>query len=170
MAKDKIMLDLFEMNLQNLYNSEALILKSLSKMLEHVTDEELREIIKFYDEETLIQKQRLEEISTYLKIKVDIQDGKIIRALIEDIEWLYEEFQKGLLMDVGIVSKLQHIQHFQISAYETALLYAQHLEITHVAKILNKTLDEAYEGDETCSYHAKRLLRKRKVNGKDIEP
>ncbi|MGJ8593876.1 MAG: DUF892 family protein [Aquaticitalea sp.] len=167
MAKAKLMLDLFEKNLQNLYNSEDLILKSFPKMLHHVTDETLKEVVEFYQVLTDAQKERLVEIGAYLKVKIAVSDGNIIRALIEDVTWLYNEFPKGLLMDVGIVSKLKHIQHFQISAYENAVLYAKHLKIREVTELLNKSLEEAYEGDEVCSYHANRLLKNTKINDGD---
>lgn len=167
MAKDKIMLDLFERNLQNLYNSEKLILKSLPQMSEYIVDEALKEVVKNFTDDTDRQKKRLENIGEFLNIKLAVKDGNIIRALLDDIQWLYNEFPKGVLMDIGIVSKLQHIQHFQISAYETALLYSKSLHIHEISKILDKTLEEAYEGDEFCSHHAKRLTKKAKVKDRN---
>ncbi|HEA29874.1 MAG TPA: DUF892 family protein [Leeuwenhoekiella sp.] len=157
----KIMRDLLEKQLQNLYNSESLILNALPEMLLYARDLRLLEIIKSFIKETYTQKVRLEKIGTYLNIKVDVEDGKIIRGLLEDINDLYAEFPKGILMDVGIVSKLQHVQHFQISAYETALLYTKDLNIEEVSVILEETLNEAYDADEDCSRYAKNLLLKR---------
>ncbi|WP_179345855.1 DUF892 family protein [Winogradskyella ursingii] len=167
MAKEKILLDLFEKKLQNLYNSEILIVNSIPKLMQHVRDEELKDAVNLYYGETYRQKERLTDIGNYLNIKVAVQDGNIIRALIEDVKWLYDEFAKGLLMDVGIVSKLRNIQHFQISAYETALLYSQHLKVDEVSDLFKQTLDEAYEGDEIYSYHAKRLLQNLKLKNED---
>lgn len=158
----KIMRDLFERQLQNLYNSEILILKVLPEMLEHVTDGKLKEIIKTYINETYDQKTRLEEIGDYLCIKYILDDSKIILGLLEEINDLYEEFPKSLLLDVGIIAKMQHIEHFQISAYETALLYAKTLKIDEVAEIIDKTLWEAYEADEHCSNYANNLMLHKK--------
>ncbi|HLT33999.1 MAG TPA: DUF892 family protein [Aquaticitalea sp.] len=154
----KLMIDLFEKQLQNLYNSEVLVLASLPLMYVHATDESLRAIINFYTEETDRQKTRLEEIGEYLKIKIAINDGKVIKGLLDEAKELYEDFPKGKLLDAGIISKLQNIAHFQISAYETAMLITRHLGIKEVTKKLGKTLDEAYEADEYCSEYAAKLL------------
>ena len=152
------MRDLFERQLQNLYNSELLILHALPDMLEHVTDGKLAEIIETYIQETRNQKERLVEIGNYLHIKFQLTNGKIIRGLLKEMKDLYEDFQKGMLLDVGIVAKLQHVEHFQISAYETALLYAKALDVTEVAEKLDITLWEAYEADEICGNYAKNLM------------
>ena len=152
------MRDLFEKQLQHLYNSELLILNALPEMLEYATDAELRNLINTYTRETHGHKQRLVEIGDYLHIRFKINDGKIILGLIEEIRELYQEYPKGFLMDVGIIAKIQHIEHFQISAYETALLYAGALDINEVANRLNETLWEAYEADERCGYYVKELM------------
>ncbi len=162
MPKKKLMLDLFERQLQILYSSESLILKALPHMREHVYEPRLKDIISNYIEEASDQKTRLEEIGVYLNINIYIKDGNIIRALLEDVNWLFDHFSKGLLLDVGIVSKLQAIQHFQISAYETAHLYANTLNLKDVAETLDRTLSEAYEGDEFCGSYVKGLLVNKK--------
>lgn len=142
--KMKIMRDLLENQLQHLYNSELFILNVLPEMLEYGTDNELRTIIKTYTKETYGQKQRLLEIGEYLHMKFKMNDGKIILGLIEETRELYLEFPKGFLMDVGLIAKIQHIKHFQISTYETGLLYAMALDISEVADRLEETLWEAY--------------------------
>ncbi len=157
----KLMLDLFEKQLQNLYNSELLILNTLPEMLDYATDGELVKIIETYIQITYNQKQRLVEIGDYLHIKFNIDDGQIIIGLLEETRDLFREFPKGFLMDVGIIAKLRHVQHFQISAYETAILYAKALNIPEVAAKLDASLWEAYEGDEDCSSYAKKLIYSR---------
>lgn len=99
-------------------------------MLENATDERLKQVIENYIKETYDQKQRLEEIGEYLHIKFYLNDRKIIRGLLEEVKELYEEFPKGFLMYVGIIAIMQHVEHFQISAYESALLYARTLWIS----------------------------------------
>lgn len=158
----KIMRDLFEKQLENLYNSELLILYALPEMGEYVTDEKLSEIIETCTKETYRQKTRLVEIGDYLHMKFKLNDGKIIRGLLEETKEMYEEFPKGLLMDVGIIAKIQHVEHFQITAYETALLYAKTLDIKEVAEKLDETLWEAYEADEYCSSYAEKLMLNKK--------
>jgi ferritin-like metal-binding protein YciE len=154
----KIMRDLFEKQLQAVYNSEVLILSGLPGMLGYAVDESLRDIIKTQIKATFDQKVRLEQIGKYLPVKYIKNDGMIIRGLLDEINELYAEFPKGILMDVGIISKIQHVQHFQISAYETAMLYAKKLDLDEVEAILEQTLDEVYEADEECSSYAKNLL------------
>lgn len=154
----KLMQDLLEKQLQNLYNSEELILKVLPEMMHNATNKKLKKIIQTQITDTKTQKIRLEELSQYLKMKIINDDGKVIRGLVEDIRDLFADFPDGLLMDAGLISKLLHIQHFQISAYETGVLYAEALELKGVSKKLALTLDEAHEADEECSRFAKELI------------
>jgi len=154
----KLVRDLFERQLQHLYTSEELILKALPEMLDYARDEGLCDIIKTQIRVTYEQKNRLKEIGKYLKFKIKVNDGKIIRGLLEEIHELYSEIPKGLLLDVAIISKILHIQHFQISAYETCMLYVKRLDLVEIEVILDKTLNEAYEADEECSGYAKYLL------------
>lgn len=148
-----------ERQLQNLYSSEALILVAFTEMLDHASDGGLRDIIEAHIAITHYQKVRLERIGEYLHLRMVINDGKIILGLLGEIHDLCGEFPKSALLDVGITAKIQHIQHFQISAYETAKLYAKNLDLVEIEVILDDTLDEAYGADEECSRHVKALLR-----------
>ncbi len=96
-----------------------------------------------------------------------INDERIILGLIEETRELYSEFPKGFLMDVRIISKIRHMEHFQISAYETALLYAKALDIPEVVDRLDETWWEAYEADERCSDYAKDLMFDRNRRDED---
>lgn len=100
----------------------------------------------------------MEEIGDFLHIRFRTNNGKTILGLLEETRELYGEFPKGFLMDVGIIGKIRHVEHFQISSYETALLYARTLDISEVATKLDETLWEAYEADERCSGYAKKLM------------
>lgn len=153
------MIDLFEKQLQNLYNAEVLILDAIPLMYDNATDQTLKTIINYYTEDTRRQKTRLEEIGDFLKIKIAITEGQIIKGLLADTMELYREFQKGLILDAGIISKLQNIAHFQISSYETAALITRHLGIKEVEQKLEQTLEEAYEAAEACGEYAANLLR-----------
>lgn len=106
------MRDLFERQLQFLYNSEVLILGGLPEMLDYASDDSLRDIIKSQIKVTFDQKVRLEQIGEYLRVKYVMSDGKIIRGLLEESNELYADYPRGILMDVGIISKIQHVQHF----------------------------------------------------------
>lgn len=157
----KILQDLLEKQLQHLYIAESLILEELPGMLYYVSEENLLTLIQAHIQMTFNQKIRLEKIADYLRIKIDVKDGQMIKGLIDETHKLYDEFPRGMLLDIGIVSKLQLIQHFQIAGYEIVSLYLKSMKLTEVLPIIETTLDEAYSSDEDCSSYVKKSLSRR---------
>ena len=154
--------DLLEKQLRNLYAAETLILERLPEILNHASDKGLKDIINAIIEVTDQQRSRLKKIGDYLNFKVTVRDGKIIKGLLEEMKELFEEFSEGNLLDIAIISQLQHIQHFQISAYESTLLYTKTLLLEEISSILDDTIDEAYMANENCSRYMKLLLSRKK--------
>lgn len=160
----KILRDLFERQFKHIYNSELLILDGLAAMSDFASDNKLKKFIRDYRNETGRQLKRLEEIALLLHFEYRIMDGKVIIGLLEETNELFENFSKGFLVDVAILGKLRQIEHFQISEYEIALLYANTLKIPEVADKINETLMESYEADECCSAFAEEFILNRDSN------
>ena len=66
-------------------------------------------------------------------------------------------------MDAGLIAEAQRVEHYEISAYGTAVRYAKELGHDAIASELQKTLDEEYKTDDLLTDMAEdRLNRKAK--------
>jgi hypothetical protein len=54
-------------------------------------------------------------------------------------------------LDAGLISKAQHVEHYEIAGYGTVRTWAQQLGFDQQAALLQQTLDEEAEADKTLS-------------------
>jgi ferritin-like metal-binding protein YciE len=51
------------------------------------------------------------------------------------------------VLDAGLISKAQHVEHYEIAGYGTVRTYARQLGFDSQAELLQKTLNEEGETD-----------------------
>lgn len=144
----KTLNDLFEHQLKDLYSAENQLLDALPKVLENVSDHELKSSIESHQEETQKQKNRLIEICDSLNISPSGEECKAMRGLIEETNHFLKEDADADVKDAGIIANCQRIEHYEISGYGTAVKFAKQLGHKNIAKKLQKTLDEEYNADQ----------------------
>jgi ferritin-like metal-binding protein YciE len=54
-------------------------------------------------------------------------------------------------VDAGIISAAQRVEHYEMAGYGTVRTYAQLLGQSQIAQLLQQTLDEEEEADETLT-------------------
>jgi ferritin-like metal-binding protein YciE len=57
-------------------------------------------------------------------------------------------------VDAGIISAAQRVEHYEMAGYGTVRTYAQLLGQNEMAKLLQQTLDEEAQADETLTHIA----------------
>ena len=144
----KTLQDLFEHQLKDLYSAEDKLLDAIPKVLENVSDSELKTSIESHKEETQKQKVRLQEICDELNIDPSGSECKAMKGLIEETNHFLKEDADADVKDAGIIANCQRIEHYEISGYGTAVKYAKQLGHHDIADKLQKTLDEEYKADE----------------------
>ncbi len=152
--------DLFEHQLKDLYSAESQLIKALPKMAKKANDSKLKKAFEDHLEETKEQKQRLKEVCDELGIKPTGEECKAMKGLIEEAESFLKEKADTDVMDAGIIAEAQRVEHYEISAYGTAVRYAKELGHKEIAKKLQKTLDEEYKADGDLNKMAEGRLNK----------
>ena len=152
--------DLFEHQLKDLYSAESQLIKALPKMAKKASDAKLKKAIEDHLEETKEQKQRLKEVCDELGIKPTGEECKAMKGLIEEAESFLKEKADEDVKDAGIIAEAQRVEHYEISAYGTAVRYAKELGHKDIAKKLQKTLDEEYKADGDLNKMAEGRLNK----------
>ena len=123
----KTLQDLFEHQLKDLYSAENQLLDALPKVLDKVSDSELRKSIESHKAETQKQKERIKDICDDLGIKPTGSECKAMKGLIEETNHFLKEDADADVKDAGIIANCQRIEHYEISGYGTAVKYAKQL-------------------------------------------
>lgn len=155
--------DLFEHQLKDLYSAENQLVEALPKMQKNANDSKLKKAFEKHLKETEGHIKRLEEITEKLGIKPTGETCKAMKGLIKEAESFLEEDTEKEVRDAGLIAEAQRVEHYEISAYGTAVRYAKELGHDDIAKKLQKTLDEEYKTDDLLTEMAEdRLNRKAK--------
>jgi ferritin-like metal-binding protein YciE len=146
--------DLYIDELKDLYSAEKQLLKALPRMAKAASDASLRDAFTTHLAQTERQVARLEEIFESLGASPRGKKCVGMEGLIEEGSELIEEDPEPEVLDAGLISKAQHIEHYEIAGYGTVRTYASVLgEDSHV-RLLQETLDEEGEADKLLTHLA----------------
>lgn len=160
--------ELLKHELKDLYSAETQIIEALPEMVEAAAGGELKKALQQHLEVTKAQKQRLEEVQKLLgeentapenkgffanlfKSSEGEEHCKAMEGLVKEGNSLLKEDMAPEVMDAAIIAAAQKIEHYEISSYGTARAYALQLELGKVASLLEQTLKEEYEADDSLT-------------------
>jgi ferritin-like metal-binding protein YciE len=70
-----------------------------------------------------------------------------MEGLIEEGSELIKEKPDADVLDAGLISAAQHVEHYEMAGYGTVRTYARQLGFEEQAEILQQTLNEEGETD-----------------------
>lgn len=149
--------ELFIEELKDLYSAENQILKALPKMIKKATSKELKSGFEQHLKETQGHVDRLEKIFTQLDESPKGKKCKGMEGVITDGKELMEEDAEPEVMDAGLISAAQHVEHYEIAGYGCVRTYAELLGHNDVARLLQQTLDEEKATDEKLTQLARNI-------------
>lgn len=113
---------------------------------------ELREIVEHHQRETRRQLMRLEKVFGLLEEDAGLeQHCEGIEGLIREARDLAARCKVSQVIDAGLITSIQHINHYEMAGYGTAIAYAKTLDKHDVAELLLQTLREEKSADEELS-------------------
>lgn len=146
--KLELMEDLYLEELRDLYDAEKQLLKALPKMAKAVEAEELREAFTVHAGETRKQIERLEEIFKRFGEEPEGKKCKAMKGLIAEAKDYLGEEGEPELVDVGLITAAQKVEHYEIAGYGCVATYARLLGFEDDARALHQTLLEEKATDE----------------------
>ena len=117
-------------------------------MAKNATNPELKQAFTDHLQETEGHVERLDQIFEMLGEGSPRKKCKGMEGLIEEAKELLEEDAAEEVLDAGLISKAQHVEHYEIAGYGTVRTYAQHLGLEDKAALLQQTLDEEGNANE----------------------
>lgn len=149
--------DLFVEELKDLYSAENQILKALPKMIKKATSKQLKSGFEQHLKETQGQVERLEKIFEELGQSPKGKKCKGMEGVLADGKELMEEDAEPEVMDAGLISAAQHVEHYEIAGYGCVRTYAELLGHNNFANLLQKTLDEESATDKKLTELARNI-------------
>jgi len=137
--------------LKDLYSAEGQILKALPRMIKAASNRQLKQALTQHERVTRKQVQRLDRIFKDLDESPRGKKCRGMEGLLEEGKELIAEKPEPDVLDAGLISKAQHVEHYEIAGYGTVRAWAQQLGYDQHATLLQQTLDEEGEADKTLT-------------------
>ena len=134
--------DLYIDEIKDLYSAEKMLVKALPKMAKAANDTQLQQAFRTHLKETGQHAARLEQICKDLGVSPRGKKCVGMEALIEEGSELIKEDPDPDVLDAGLISKAQHVEHYEIAGYGTLRTYARQLGFENHAELLQQTLDD----------------------------
>jgi ferritin-like metal-binding protein YciE len=142
---------LFVKELRDIYDAEQQITEALPKMIEGATVGELKDALQEHLDVTREQISRLDRIFAMLQQKASGETCKGMKGIINEGSDLLSTGGGDNVIDAGIISAAQKVEHYEIAAYGTVRTYAELLGKREIAQLLQQTLEEETDADSTLT-------------------
>lgn len=143
--------ELYVEELKDLYSAESQILKALPKMEKAATSKELKAAFREHLEQTKGHAARLEQIFESLGKSPKGKVCKGMQGLLEEGEEMIKEGEEPKVIDAGLISAAQRVEHYEMAGYGCCRTYAEMLGDKKAASLLQQTLDEEGATDKSLT-------------------
>jgi ferritin-like metal-binding protein YciE len=151
----KTMDDLFVATLKDIYFAEKQILKALPGMVKSAKGQELKDALETHRRETEGQVERLGQVFKMLDVPARGKKCEAIEGIIDEAKEHMEEIEDDQVLDAGMISSAQAVEHYEICRYGTLVEWAKGLGHDDAAELLQQTLEEEKNADRLLSRIAK---------------
>jgi ferritin-like metal-binding protein YciE len=139
-------------SLKDIYWAEKHLTKALPKMQKAVTTPQLQEAIEDHLGQTMEHVSRLEQVFEIVGEKAVAKKCDAMEGLTKEADSIVEETEEGTMTrDAAVILAAQKVEHYEIATYGGLVQYATLLGYDDAATILQQTLDEEKQTDESLT-------------------
>ena len=139
--------ELYVEELKDLWSAEKQILKALPRMIKAATHPKLKRAFAKHEKQSRVHVTRLERICKQLGESPRGKKCKGMEGLLEEGSDLIKEKPAPDVLDAGLITAAQHVEHYEMAGYGTIRTWARLLGYEDQARILQTTLDEEQQTD-----------------------
>ena len=161
--------DMYVEELKDLYSAESQILKALPRMIKAAGHRELKRAFTQHERQTRGQVKRLERIFKSLDESPRGKKCVGMEGLLKEGAELIRERPDPDVLDAGLISAAQHVEHYEMAGYGTVRTWARLLGREQDAELLQQTLDEEGETDKLLTELAERMINVEALSRADDE-
>lgn len=157
--------NLFIEELADMYSAEKQIIEALPQLIRLAFNADLKTALSDHLDETMTQKERIEEIFGILAVPRKEQKCAAMEGLVKETHEIVANKEPSALLDAAIISACQKIEHYEIASYGTLKSFAQHLNLpSDIKSLIRETLDEEAGADKKLTKIAEGSLFTKGVN------
>lgn len=143
--------DLFVDELKDIYWAEKALTKAIPKMIKKATSEDLINALEDHLEVTKVHVERCEKVFEMMGMPARAKKCEAMEGLTKEAEEIMESTEEGVVRDAGIISAAQKVEHYEIASYGTLCAFAKTLGENDIANLLEQTLKEEKQADDTLT-------------------
>jgi len=133
--------------LQDLHSAEQQIVKALPKLIKASHNPNLKQAFEHHLEETKNHVTRLDNVFKRLGESPKGKTCEGMKGLLKEGEERISDGGGPEVLDAGLISFAQRVEHYEIAAYGSARTYAELLGDREAVRLLNETLEEEKAAD-----------------------
>jgi ferritin-like metal-binding protein YciE len=134
--------DLFQRGLEYAWDSENLLVKSLTAMIDAASAPELKQALDLHLIETKGHIFRLEQIFTRLERSPAAEKNEPIRIIIEECEKMIGHIERSPLLDAALLFCFTQVEHYEIGLYDSLAGMSRALELDELTSLLDQIVIE----------------------------
>lgn len=157
--------NLFLEQIEDLYDAEQRLVKTLPKMAEASTSPQLRQAFESHLEETKGHVRRLEQVFKAVRKDPKGQTCDAMKGLIEEGDDMISNTEQSPLRDAGLIAAANRVEHYEIAAYGSALAFAKTLGVQEALSLLEATLAEEKKANEKLTQIAESSVNENAARG-----
>src|ERR671923_997271 len=139
--------DLFVHTLQDIYYAEQKITKALPRMIDKVSDPQLKQGFQTHLVETQNQIKRLEQVFEMHGETPKAVTCPAIDGIIDEANEILGDASDHDVLDAAALAAAQAVEHYEITRYGTLIAWARQLGRNDCAAVLDPTLNEEKAAD-----------------------
>lgn len=148
MAEMDSLRELYVEELKDLWSAENQILKGLPRMIKAASHPQLKRAFTKHEAQTRMQVKRLERICKDLGESPRGKKCVGMEGLIQEAKELLSDKPEPNVLDAGLISAAQHVEHYEMAGYGTVRTWAKLLGYDNHVTLLQQTLDEEKATDQ----------------------
>ena len=156
--KELTLTSMFHDTLRDIYYAERKILKTLPKMMRAAQSEDLRAAFQKHAQETEVQVERLQEVFALIGKRPQAKTCPAIDGIMDEGDEVMDTYKGTALIDAGLISSAQAIEHYEMARYGSLCLLAQTMGNADAVALLKETLQEEEATDAALEALASKLM------------
>jgi len=146
---DSKLQEFFVDQLQDIYWAEKKLVKTLPKLEEAATSEQLKNAFHNHLGQTRQHVQRIEDVFNMIGEEVNSTKCHAMAGIVEEGSDIIDETDEGSAQrDVGLIFAGQKAEHYEIATYGGLIQLAKTLGYNDAANLMVQTLNEEKEADK----------------------
>lgn len=153
--------DLFQNQIEDLYDAENRIVRALPKMIDTANARELKAAFESHLGQTRQHVERLEAIFRELNRTPTRETCEAMKGLLVEAEQMISAKGDPAVRDAALIAAAQRVEHYEIAGYGTARAFARQLGLNEPARLLELTLREEEATDKKLTEIAESQVNER---------